>query len=381
MNRNRGKTITSLYIFLIGLTFLAVFNVTFFTYYANVSLYVNAFFVIVGLLVYEKISTDDLVFVMVFILYSLLTIFVTDGGLGSVVTVVIPMLMVSLFSNMKISVIHKKVINVICVVVNLILFMTSFSYHAHYRQYLLTHVNPNTLGMFSMFSFMIFCVCSDFKSFKRKILLFVFMGITVWAMYNYESRGTTIATCCFFVLLLLPSKLYSKKKFLALTIILIILGFVFPFIYLYLYRTGFKLELFGKPLYTGRESLWANMFDLMRDNIFKILFGMGSKTSLWDYELNVHNNFFNVVVNFGVVGFVLYYGFIISSICKAANYIGEPEIKKSLCMFICSVVILGFSETTSLWSIIFPFAYWGLINANSRAKERDGLCSELKRSR
>jgi len=144
-----------------------------------------------------------------------------------------------------------------------------------------------------------------------------------------------------------------------------------------LYNTGYSLEMFGKPLYTGREELWLNMFTLLKNNTVAFVFGMGSQTVLWENDLNVHNNFFNIIVNFGMIGYALYYIFILSYITKLAKYIQQKTVRKPLLMFVCAVLLLGFSETTSLWSVIFPFAYFGLIVANSKyagVEKKSAVC-------
>jgi len=367
------------YIFatLLMLTTVTLISVGVFDLYANVALYVNLFFVLLGLLFCDNIVADKYIYLCFVAIYLFFSIFINGGGIGSVLTFVIPLFMLLSFCDLAFSGGTKKLLTVFGVFVILLLFLYSFPYGSNYQQYALTKINPNTLGMFMMFFCMLICVLNELTTKRGKIGVALLFVLSVWGMYNYQSRGTTIALFGFFLLLILPDRFFGKKRVLALVLTLILVGTLFPFIYLHLYNTGYSLEMFGKPLYTGREELWLNMFTLLKNNTVAFVFGMGSQTVLWENDLNVHNNFFNIIVNFGMIGYALYYIFILSYITKLAKYIQQKTVRKPLLMFVCAVLLLGFSETTSLWSVIFPFAYFGLIVANSKyagVEKKSAVC-------
>lgn len=365
MNKTARNSLGIILIVLMLMTTLTLLNVSIFNYYANIALYINLAFVMLGFLLCWKVKLKGFVYILFLLFYLILSILINNGGFGSVITFIVPLLMLTIFSNSHYTTKSKKILITLGVIVIFSLFLYSFPYSNNYRQYAATKINPNTLGMFMMFFFMIICILGDFKTLKSKVVLLLLFILSFFGMYNFESRGTTLALCCFALMLIIPQKIYNRKRFISIVILLLIVGTAFPFIYLSLYNNGYNLVIFGKSLFTGRERIWSNMFSLMEGNPLKILFGLGSKTILWENDLNVHNNFFNIIVNFGIIGFILFYGLIIFQIWKAAKYISNPTIKKSLIMFVCSVLILGFSETTSLWAVVFPFAYFGLMVANS----------------
>ena len=367
MNKT-SNTIGKIFVILILLTTVTLVNVNVFERYANMALYVNFAFAMFGLVLCRKFRTHNFSYIALTSVYLLLSVLVSNGGIGSVITFIVPLLLLTSFSFLKFSRKSRRALILIGLFTVLILFAYSFPYSANFRAYFDTKINSNTLGMFIMFFFMIVCVCIDLSRAKMKLLVTLMLVISIWGMYNYESRGTTLAVCCFALTLMLPSKFFTRNSFFTIVFLLIALGTAFPVVYLHLYNIGYTAEVFGKSLYTGREGIWSTMFSLMKDDTLKILFGMGSKTVLWNHALNVHNNFFNIIVNFGVFGFVIYYAFILQQIWNAAKNIKNPTVRKSLSMFVCSVLILGFSETTSLWSVIFPFAYFGLIVANSEKR-------------
>lgn len=360
------KQLGNTFVILIVLTTISIINTSIFKVYASTALYVNILFSILGLLLFRvELSKTSVLYLSLVAVCILLSLFMTNGGIGSVVTFLAPLLLLVVYSHLYFTKYARRILLGLGIVGILILFLYSFQYNANYKIYLKTKLNPNTLSMFTMFFFMIVCVFGQFRHKLSYLGAFILLILSIYGMYNYESRGTTVALCCFVLMNMTPKRLYNRKVFFVFTVLLILAGTAFPFVYLGLYKSGYTVKIFGKPLYTGRERLWSKMFALMSDDFVKILFGMGSNTALWEHDLNVHNNFFNIIVNFGVVGYLLYYTFILNQIWNVSKYISQPVIRKSLTMFLCFVIVLGFSETTSLWAVIFPFAYFGLILANS----------------
>jgi len=362
----------NIYIGMMILTTLTLVNVAVFDAYKEVSLLVALVFVVLGFAFCRGIAGKDLVYLCVVTLYFLFSVMLTGGGLGSVVTFVVPVAMLLVYARMDVSDNAKKLLKSFGKVVIALLFAYSFLYGAHYREYSLKYINPNVLGIFVMYYFMLICLYADFSKKGTKPRIFLLFVIAFWAMYNYQSRGTAAALCIFVLLMLLPSKLYTPKRFMAVVILVVAVGTAFPFIYLHMYRSGYSLTLFGKTLYTGREELWLKMFDLLSQKLSSVVFGLGSQTVLWQYDLNVHNNFFSVIVNFGIIGYVLYYSYILAYIRKLAKYLDSPIVRKALIMFVCAVLVLGFTENTSFWSVVFPFSYIGLITANAEVLRLQG---------
>ncbi len=362
---NARKTLGNMLNILIILTTITLLSVTIIDIYSKIALYVNFGFAALGMILYGRINRKDYIYIALLTAYCFVSVFITNGGVGSAITVIVPFMMLTVFSKMQYTLKAKKVLVWGGIIAIIGLYLYSIPYGENYHQYLITKINPNTLSMFIMFFFMIVCVCSEFNNVRSKVGLLGLLAISFLGMYNYESRGTTLALICFVFMNMFPTKIYSQKRFVFGVILLIAIGTAFPFIYLNLYESGYSLEMFGKSLYTGREYIWSNMFSLMKGDVLKIFFGAGSHAILWEHSLNVHNNYFNIIVNFGVVGFFLYYAYIVNNIWNVSKHISTPRIRKSLIMFACSVLVLGFFETTSLWSVVYPFAYFGLIMANS----------------
>ena len=73
-----------------------------------------------------------------------------------------------------------------------------------------------------------------------------------------------------------------------------------------MYTNNVQFELLGKSLYTGRVDIWINAENNLNNNITALLFGLGSKSNLFlNHDLNLHNNYLGIIVNFGLIGFII----------------------------------------------------------------------------
>ena len=136
------------------------------------------------------------------------------------------------------------------------------------------------------------------------------------------------------------------------------------------YKNDIDITIMGKSLYTGREIIWSNMYDALSENVVNWFFGLGSDVSLWgDRTLNVHNNYFAVIVDFGVIGFLIFYVYIF----KKMGFVNEKEstCKKLLFSFIAYVFLLGVTEVTTMYSVTYSLVFSAFSIALSKSKEKE----------
>lgn len=367
-NSNDRKLLNSDFpiLVLLLITLCSVINKKFFYQYSNFALYVNLAISVGGLFIVNNYKTTT-IYIVCFTVYLLDSIMVNGGGVGSVITFIIPFLLFTYISNVGLTDFQVKTIRIMCSIVLIYEFIFSFRYAENYRFYALSDVNPNTVGMYLMFTFMLWSALMDLSNRITIILFIIGLTMSLLGMYNCESRGTSFALIVYCLLILLPIKMISSKKIMILVIFIILGGTAFPFIYISLYRNGVNFEMFGKTLYTGREGIWLNMFEAMNENFTAQIFGLGSKIELWqEHSLNVHNNYFNIIVNFGIIGYILYFSFILHILYYLTKHYQDRMIYKLTMMFVSSVLILGFTETTSLWAVIFVFVFISIGVASSR---------------
>lgn len=354
---------------LILLTFLTLSNVKLFKMYQSVALYIALLFCFFSILQCKRLFSANLVYIAIFIMYLVFEIAVRGSGVGAMGGMVIPIVMLLSFSKMEFSASFiQKMFAVSCAAM-IGLFFFSFVCRNDWNQFYLTQINPNTLAMFMMYAFMIVCVCSSFESKESKLGICVFFVAAVLAIINYSARSALLGLCCFVIMLVIPGKFYNRKSILSIAFVTIIVGVAIPFVYVQLHNSGYDITIMGKSLYTGRQSVWADMFSQLSGSVRKTLFGIGSNVLLGAKNESAHNNYYYVVVSYGIVGFALYYGFVVLQIWKSSRYIYHRTVRKALIMFVCVALVYGFFEVATFWPVTYALAYWGLIVANSESKK------------
>ncbi|MEH7014858.1 O-antigen ligase family protein, partial [Neobacillus niacini] len=204
----------------------------------------------------------------------------------------------------------------------------------------------------------------------------IILVVSSWAIINVESRGALMTLIMFIILNnFLPWKFWRNRRITLVVFSLVIfIGTIFPVIYTQMYISGvnYSIPFTTKSLYTGREVIWLNYFE-MANKPAEWLFGLGSNAKLWAGEhLNVHNNYLAILTNFGVIGFLLYYGFILKQI---DNIYKKGKLNKYQCSliigFLC-VLIYGFVEVSTFWYIMFffNFMFLGLAHNVSNTNKR-----------
>lgn len=358
----------SVYAGVLILIILLLGNKITFDFYVEISLFTNFAFLTIGLLLGNDFNKKFLFFIAIATFYFLISALITGGGMGSVATFLVSLAMPAAYTAMAFSKWQKRMLSVVCSFGVVALFVFSIFYNENWDNWSTTHTNTNTLGYFVMFLFIIVCIITDLKSKKllKNLAIAVLFALSFWAMFNYKSRGTTVVLLVFAVMVNLPAKIYEKKRIFIIAVLFTLFVAVFPFIYLYLYENGYSLTVFGKPLFTGRQELWLNMIDNFKQNPLALIIGLGSKTDIGGSYLNVHNGVLSAVVCFGVLGFAFYYGYMLYKIWGLSDWVSDSTVKRGLIAFVCAVLLLGFSENSSFWTVSYPFAYFGLALASSK---------------
>lgn len=99
-------------------------------------------------------------------------------------------------------------------------------------------------------------------------------------------------------------------------------------------------DFLGKPFFTGRETLWFNVYTVMMKGVY--LFGHGEDTII-----NLHSVYMNVLYNYGILGVLFYFGFITAVYIYIRKYINDSVVRIALIGYE-SVYILLMFETRIL---------------------------------
>lgn len=368
-NKKKQNSYATLIVVLLCYAFLSMWTGITFVIYDSISLYLITLIVAIGVITF-RFDKKVVCYIVFTCCYALFSILLTRGGYGSIITFIMPILQFYILSKTNVSLSHEKVLSKFCFIMLIFFSLRSIPFRINFdASSEKSLINTNVYGMFTLYAFFIWNLYSKSVGYKKKSLYVCAFLLSVIAMLNFRSRGTLIALLAYVILTFLPIKLYTHQNILATFCLFLLIGIMFPIVYTLLYKYWSpNLRIMGKAIFTGREAIWINMFNAFGESPSGIIFGVGSKVELWEgNNLNVHNNFWNIIVNFGVVGFALYYGCIISIINKIAHKVSCPKVKNGLCMFVCASMILGITETTTLWMPISIFVMWGLSSAYREA--------------
>lgn len=368
MNRKNilsEKMLTSLVI----INLIAFINFFLFNIYNNLFFYINLMSIFIIILIQDKFYKKDIetiIFLLFFLAYGFFSLFITNGGVGSVISAFYSMLVY--FSIKKIHIRDKsiKIIMIFMIVLNVFLFISSPGYYIKWYFNREKYINSNTIGMVIMYTAVYSNVFLKKVKIKNSKLYSTFIYIiSILGILNVQSRGSLLTLVSFLIFdILIPKRLWKKKCFSEFAYITILLvGLIIPYLYTQLYNSGlhFNIPFTQKSLYTGREIIWSNFYHEMDNNILAIFFGLGSNADLWSGNaLNLHNNYLGIIANFGVIGFILYYGFWFVQIQSLFKKQKMQNYEVSLLMVFFSVLVSGFFEISTLWHTMFFFNFMSL---------------------
>ncbi len=231
-------------------------------------------------------------------------------------------------------------------------------------------VTPANLGLFSniAFGFFLSTYLTGLKK-KLSLVLIILISITIFLTYSRTSYITVVLIFCAIIYIYK----YSKKTLISLNLIFI--GII-PAI-LILYWVIFYSPLSETFLNTNADQMYQARLDhwLIGLEIFKIspIVGVGINTHL-EYinqtaELNnkIHNEFLStnpihnihliILAETGLIGFLLWIIYLVSSFMKAKfNIANHNNLVLSLTQIslIVSFIIFGFTDWAPLSPSIFP---------------------------
>lgn len=366
--------IGSIFVFLISVTVLTAFTGSLFQVFNSFTLIVYSC-IAVWEIFYEKTLPPGLTKVILLsVAYYFLIMLVNDNaGAGSTVLIVSSLLSMIVMNRLAIK--RKLLVYLEYFSMLAVFGMTAVSFYIHgsianYVAFTNRGVNPNSWAEITIFLAMLFTALHVERG--RLAGLFIILCSCLTA-YNCRTRFMTVGALLFAVFYLFPLKAFKNNRMKMLSFAVILAGTLFPFLYLMIYRSGFQMMIYGKDIFSGREVIWSTVFAEIGKDPLKLLFGLGSNFSA---EItNVHSVYVGVIADFGIVGYFIYFSFILYAISLKGSDIKCENTKNALLMFIAGNLFMGITETSMLWSGVFCLSYIGLgiadpINYNVRRSKR-----------
>ena len=242
-------------------------------------------------------------------------------------------------------------------------------------------MNTNTAATFTVFSMMCVFVFFDALYKKHKIAgLFIAVALVKCLQISlyHRSRGAFIMLGVFFVLrFLIPRKAWDKKAFYIPMCVFATLGsLVFVAFYIWLGTRGvnFKMPFFYKNIFSGREAIWLEFWNLF---IQKPLTGIGTNVTITSFfEFNVHNAMYNILVIHGIPVFVLMLYLMYVRWKRLGGRIGSAFVRRCAVTAIFAVCIESFFDVDLIWTNYTLNVFFLLLSANSGIDDgdKDGSC-------
>lgn len=390
------KNVLSIIIVLIySFNILIMSSNRFFSFFNGLN--VGPIFVLIFLLLLGTFSIrvpKQLPLYIIMIVYYILAVIINHGGLMSALQQVYIIIFVMAMYNCN----FTKSSLWIATAANLFVWiMWIINGRQYWSVYISTQkgisFNSNTVSELLLFSYMVITIFSKVlfnksrivylfhgKEIKHPYLIMrvIFFVITLWGIWQTESRTSAIVFIIFNILYLISPKRLNRKNVLVITAIILAGGLIFPVFYLSL-QTNYKIinwvrTVTGKNLFTGREYTWNYLFQHLSGNGKAIIFGIGQKPAiqLASFLSNVHNSYLAYLMFFGAIGLILYFAFVmflVNDICDGLET-GNRDIFLSCIFATWVVLIILYTETIAVWPVFVIIPYFIMCIGGNRSLQR-----------
>lgn len=314
--------------------------------------------IIIAIYVSERflsLNRNKLFSLMVFFGATVAVIQINHSGLGLVINILWPLTIIYVFKNSNLTTRYLQRINNLMLVGWFVSLVSTFTYNEAYFANFeagieVEGVNPNTMAIIIVFTALFLHLYVD-SSYKPKLFKVAITLLSFIALYRTRSRTSLIA---FVVILLMEFILKKKikkssKLGMAIPILIIALGIIFPFVYTYLYAQGiigYHTLFLGKRIFTGRQYIWLSLWEYLQQHNNAWLWGVGYNTELYSRgTFNMHNAYVAIFAQYGIPLFICYISYILHSFKKMYNkYDNVSDLQFKCYQILIYILIVGFGE-------------------------------------
>ena len=363
------------------------YTLTFFVpkFYGFTEKYVGLFFFVILAIIsavnirpLQKIKNKDWEFMALALLVAvtLLNIFIVRSGFGCFFVVVNFALIWYLSSEMPF---HKWQMYLFGGLYTfMLIYWFAFVYTWMFADYTSFAMNTNTAATFTLFSLM--CAFPFFDALYEKnriagLLITIALVKAFQISLYHRSRGAFTMLIAFFVFrFLIPKRLWEKKGFYNLMCILSTFGsLAFVAFYIWLGTTGvnFRMPFFYKNIFSGREAIWLEFWQLFSK---KPLTGIGTNVTITSFfEFNVHNAMYNILVIHGVTVFALVLFIMFRRWRNSRAQISKRAVSFCALAALFAVCFESFFDVDLIWTDYTPNVFFLLLVMNMGTRERSDV--------
>lgn len=196
--------------------------------------------------------------------------------------------------------------------------------------------NQNVIGMIGFLGVIYLGFIIIMTNKKRKVIRvfdLVLLFLLISLIVSTNNRSSLIGAILIFILYnLVLKKKISIDGYKFINFFVYFFPLIIVVIITYIYKSGLganldsiSLEFTDKTFMNGREVIWNNAIESIRNNM---LFGHGVM-----YPGNAHNLFIHIVYPFGLFGYIVYSLFYIFITYYMYNYLNDKIVRYSVCAF------------------------------------------------
>lgn len=320
----------------------------------------------------KSINKKSALIIFPFIICFVLSLTMLISGFGSYLNVINLILIIVTAKKLNFSDKNYKTILYLCFFLLIALWIKSVSVWDNFVLNLDDN-NPNVIAQEIVLAYGIICSGMDLiKKGKDSYFLLALVSIITFLSILQCNCRTALIVYIILVLSLLFKNIRSfiNKKYIGIIIIIIICGLLFPFLYVFLYKNSYIINIpfvSEKSFFTGREMIWKIAIDALNNSGIKgYLLGLGSHyVTSYGIISNFHNWYLGMVYYFGIPLTFFFFSYFVYELSKIENI--------TIKITVLSIFLFGFSETSALWakSQIIIFALFIFINYGKKVIQNE----------
>lgn len=206
--------------------------------------------------------------------------------------------------------------------------------------------NPNLAGMIIFYVFVVILLYyNEEKKTITKLLFILLLSSLFYLIYKTDCRTVLFMGLFLVISFLLTSKsrileTILKSKF--ITIVTLAFPVIFGFLYVYLFQLPElrDIEILGKPLFSGRQTMFVDFYKTLSESP---ILGLCGKYKF----ANAHNGILTILLNTGFAGLFLYIVYVYRNIRSVSNSVLKPTDVLSL-IAIIAVYVNSSNESAML---------------------------------
>ena len=169
-------------------------------------------------------------------------------------------------------------------------------------------MNTNTAATFTVYSLLVLFLLAELligKCEAAGLLMVIILIKGIQLTLYHRGRGSFIMLIIFVIFrFVIPAKWWKNKAFYRAVCIFATFGsllFVGIYVAVGMMGVNFRIPFFYKNMFSGREAIWLEFWNLFRA---KPLTGIGTNVTITSFfEFNVHNAMYNILVIHGILVF------------------------------------------------------------------------------